>query len=110
MQQHTVHPLFCSFAVLLQGLSKWASAELPRYLRPAEQQWQPADLLPNPASPTYPQQVRWLPLTEGREPRRENSLRAENIKTLKGETCCPTLLLDVSFIGTRGLTTAGAST
>jgi hypothetical protein len=41
----------------MQGLTSWAAAELPRYVLPGQQQWQPSDLLPDPSNTDYLQQV-----------------------------------------------------
>jgi hypothetical protein len=42
---------------VMQGLTSWASAELPRYVLAGQQQWQPSDLLPDPSNSDYLQQV-----------------------------------------------------
>eukprot|EP00878_Enallax_costatus_P019262 GHUV01020318.1.p1 GENE.GHUV01020318.1~~GHUV01020318.1.p1 ORF type:complete len:111 (+),score=17.26 GHUV01020318.1:810-1142(+) len=43
---------------VIQGLTAWAASELPRFIKPSEFCWQPSDLLPDPSSETFFQQVK----------------------------------------------------
>ncbi|GLI67555.1 hypothetical protein VaNZ11_011782 [Volvox africanus] len=52
-----VHSLSDRGREVMQSMSNWAGKELPRYLKSAERSWQPADLLPDSASPDFFDQV-----------------------------------------------------
>ncbi|GIL89812.1 hypothetical protein Vretimale_16499 [Volvox reticuliferus] len=52
-----VHSLSERGRDVMRSMSNWAAKELPRYLKSAERSWQPADLLPDSASPDFYDQV-----------------------------------------------------
>jgi acyl-[acyl-carrier-protein] desaturase len=58
LNHQRVHSLHERGLDVINSLTGWAGTELVRYLRPVQRCWQPADLLPDPASPDFFDQVR----------------------------------------------------
>lgn len=54
---HSVHPLG---AEVIQSLRGWAETDLLKMLKPVEKCWQPQDLLPDPCSPDFFDEVQAL--------------------------------------------------
>lgn len=52
------HSLHARGFEVIQELGPWADTSLMRYLKPVHSCWQPQDLLPDPASPDFHDQVR----------------------------------------------------
>lgn len=55
-----VHSLHTKGMEVVESLQDWARTDLLRLLKPVERCWQPADFLPDPASPDFFDQVREL--------------------------------------------------
>lgn len=51
---HSLHPRGME---VIESMQDWAGTDLLRLLKPTERCWQPADLLPDPASPDFYDQV-----------------------------------------------------
>jgi acyl-[acyl-carrier-protein] desaturase len=58
-----IHSLHAKGMDVVRSLDGWANTELQRYLKPSSKSWQPADFLPDPASPDFFDQVRGTCLT-----------------------------------------------
>eukprot|EP00967_Tisochrysis_lutea_P096372 scaffold141066_cov23-Tisochrysis_lutea.AAC.2 len=54
------HSLHARGFEVINGLEDWAEQKLLRYLKPVQSSWQPQDLLPEPSSPDFYDQVQEL--------------------------------------------------